>query len=102
MLVYIYATEGIYQGLHGINACGVYEVSSMEDANEIGREMAEDLISSFGLEEEYEDSDIEEDLYWAIHKIKEGTDKGAHDLDVLCSRMEYSSFVREYCEEEAY
>ena len=64
--------------------------------------LAEDLISSFGLEEEYEDSDIEEDLYWAIHKIKEGIGKGAHDLDVLCSRMEYSSFVEEYCEEEGY
>lgn len=102
MLVYIYATEGIYQGLHGINACGVYEVSSIEDANEIGREMAEDLIYSFGLEEEYEDSDIEEDLYWAIHKIKEGTGKTEHELDVLCSHLGDHLFVEKYCEEEAY
>lgn len=102
MLVYIYATEGMYQGLHGIHACGVYEVSDIEEANDIGREMAEDLIYSFGLEEEYEDCDIEAELCWAIHPIKEGTGKTRHELDVLCSRMGDNSFVEEYCDEEVY
>ena len=50
MQVYIYATEGIYQGLHGINWCGVVNVDSIEEANEWGYENAIDLISSYGLE----------------------------------------------------
>ena len=56
MQVYIYATEGIYQGLHGINWCGVVDVDSIEEANEWGYENAIDLISSYGLEREYEET----------------------------------------------
>ena len=38
MQVYIYATEGIYQDLHGINWYGVVDVDSIEEANEWGYE----------------------------------------------------------------
>ena len=63
MQVYIYATEGSYQGLHGINWCGVVDVDSMEEANEWGYENAIDLIYSYGIERGYEDSEMEEEVY---------------------------------------
>lgn len=34
MKVYIYATEGTYQGLHGVYNCQVVDVSDIEEANE--------------------------------------------------------------------
>ena len=34
MRVYIYATEGTYQGLHGIYNCQVVDVNDIEEAND--------------------------------------------------------------------
>lgn len=45
MRVYIYATEGTYQGLHGIYNC---QVNDIEEANDYGYEMAYNVAESFG------------------------------------------------------
>lgn len=100
MQVYIYATEGIYQGLHGINWCGVVDVDSIEEANEWGYENAIDLISSYGLEREYEDSEMEEEVYWEVHKIRSDIQMTTKELDEIAARYDRDTFIEEYCEEE--
>lgn len=100
MQVYIYATEGIYQGLHGINWCGVVDVDSIEEANEWGYENAIDLISSYGLEREYEESEMEEEVYWEVHKIRSDIQMTTRELDEIAARRDRNTFVEEYCEEE--
>ena len=100
MQVYIYATEGIYQGLHGINWCGVVDVDSIEEANEWGYENAIDLISSYGLEREYEDSEMEEEVYWEVHKIRSDIQMTSKELDEIAARYDRDTFIEEYCEEE--
>lgn len=52
MKVYIYATEGTYQGLHGVYNCQVVDVSDIEEANEYGYEMAFNVAESYGLTDE--------------------------------------------------
>lgn len=100
MQVYIYATEGIYQGLHGISWCGVVDVDSIEEANEWGYENAIDLISSYGLEREYEESEMEEEVYWEVHKIRSDIQMTTRELDKIAARHDRDTFVEEYCEEE--
>ena len=100
MQVYIYATEGIYQGLHGINWCGVVDVDSIEEANEWGYENAIDLISSYGLEREYEDSEMEEEVYQEVHKIRSDIQMTTKELDEIAARYDRDTFIEEYCEEE--
>ena len=100
MQVYIYATEGIYQGLHGINWCGVVDVDSIEEANEWGYENAIDLISSYGLEREYEESEMEEEVYWEVHKIRSDIQMTTRELDEIAARYDRETFIEEYCEEE--
>ena len=96
MLVYIFAYEGSYRGLHGMYNEDVVEVQDMEEANEYGYEMALGVVESYGCFDE--DEDIEQELGWRIYKIKEGISSdearaalGLHDED---------GFVAEYCEEE--
>ena len=100
MQVYIYATEGIYQGLHGINWCGVVDVDSIEEANEWGYENAIDLISSYGLEREYEESEMEEEVYWEVHKIRSDIQMTTRELDEIAVCYDIYTFVDEYCEGE--
>lgn len=90
----------MYQGLHGINWCGVVDVDSIEDANEWGYENAIDLISSYGLEEEYEDSEMEEEVYWEVHKIRSNIQMTTKELDEIASRHDRETFIEEYCEKE--
>ena len=49
MRVYIYACEGTYGELHGMNKVCVTEIETLQDANEYGLDMAESVIDSYGL-----------------------------------------------------
>lgn len=115
MLVACYAYEGMYQGLHGIEAKCVMEVSdNIEDAiDEIcewGSVESEELIFSYGLEDDYldedeEGGDITESTYycdrgWYAHKIKD-TNLSVHELDEKLCELGMNLFIEEYCEQEA-
>ena len=123
MKVFIYATEGMYQGLHGIEDMCVTEINSIHEGNAIGKEMAYDLITSFGLEDEYamledeyamsqSDYDEEsgefpewngeaEELYWNIYEIKdEYKDIETSELDSIACNLGHESFIKEYCGKE--
>lgn len=106
MRVYIWAVEGIYQGLHGIESTEVHEVNTIEEANEIARLNAYELVESFGLEEEYEeygDDGFEPEYMWNIYKIREEFNNiSTRELDELCCRLGDELFREEYCGEELF
>ena len=94
MLVYIFACEGSYRGLHGMCNEDVVEVQDMEEANEYGYEMAEGVVESYDCFDE----EVEEELEWRIYKIKEGI-SAEEARAAVCSHNE-EGFVAKYCEEE--
>ena len=96
MLVYIFACEGSYGGLHGMYNEDVVEVQGMEEANEYGYEMALDVVESYGCFDD--DEDIEQELEWRIYKIKEGI--SAEEARAAIGSYDEEGFVAEYCEEE--
>ena len=97
MLVYIFACESSYGGLHGIYDADVVEVQDMEEANEYGYEMALGVVESYDCFDD--DEDIEQELEWRIYKIKEGI-SAEEARAAVCSHNE-EGFVAEYCEGEA-
>ena len=96
MLVYIFACETSYGGLHGMYEEDVIEVRNMEEANNYGYEMAQDVVESYdGFDD---DEDIEQELEWRIYKIKEGI--SADEARAALGSHDEEGFVAEYCEEE--
>jgi hypothetical protein len=98
----------MYQGLHGIENYKVCDISTEEEANEIGREMAEGVVEDYckylyyGYDDDEEvnsfDNMIEEELYWDIYKIKD-----IRPLDILnnaANNLGAESFIEDYCYEE--
>ena len=96
MLVYIFAYEGSYRGLHGMYNEDVVEVQDMEEANNYGYEMAQDVVESYDCFDD--DEDIEQELEWRIYKIKEGI--SADEAHAALGLYDEEDFVAEYCEEE--
>ena len=97
MLVYIFACEGSYGGLHGIYDADVVEVRDIEEANEYGYEMAEGVVESYDCFDD--DEDIEQELEWRIYKIKEGI--SAEEARAAVCLHNEEGFVAKYCEGEA-
>ena len=94
MLVYIFACEGSYGGLHGMYDEDIVEVQDMEEADEYGYEMAQGVAESY----DYEYEDIEPELEWRVYKIKEGI--SAEEARAALGSHDEEGFVAEYCEEE--
>ena len=118
MLIYVYAYEGHYQGLHGVENMCVMEVSNdlgkaKAEINEWGHEASNELIYSFGLEEEYfgdyDGREIDEDEWydatcdcgWYAYKIREDVNLSERELDELCCQLGDELFRKEYCEGNA-
>ena len=101
MKVFIYATEELYQGLHGIEALEVVEIENLKEAEWIGQEMAESLIVEYGLEDEYEESGIEYELNYSIYAIAdEYAGMTIDELNQIAEREGYEDFIAQYCGEE--
>lgn len=105
MKVYIYACESSYQGLHRIESSCVCDVRSINEANEIGREMSMEVFEDFIDEEEFIDENgeidydlVNEELCWEIWKIKDEF-INTEDLDEISYNLGRNSFVEKYCEE---
>ena len=96
MLVYIFAYEDSYGGLHGIYDANVVEVQDIKEADEYGYEMAQDVVESYDCFDD--DEDIEQELEWRIYKIKEGI--SAEEARAALGSYDEEGFVAEYCEEE--
>lgn len=117
MKVFVYAYEGMYQGLHGIEDLDVLEVSdNLEEAekeiNDWGREASEELIYSYGLEDEYcntenedDEWDITESIYycergWYAYKVRDDVTLSLDELREKCFNEGKNLFIKEYCEKE--
>ena len=96
MLVYIFACEGSYGGLHGMYNEDIVEVQDMEEADEYGYEMAQDVAESYDCFDDEED--VEQELEWRVYKIKEGI--SAEEARAALGSYNEEGFVAEYCEEE--
>ena len=96
MLVYIFACEGSYGGLHGMYNEDVVEVQDIKEADEYGYEMAQDVVESYDCFDD--DEDIEQELEWRIYKIKEGISE--EEARAALGSYDEEGFVAEYCEEE--
>ena len=96
MLVYIFACESSYGGLHGMYDEDVVEVRDIEEANEYGYEMAEGVVESYDCFDE--DEDIEQELEWRVYKIKEGI--SVEEARAALGSHDEEGFVAEYCEGE--
>ena len=94
MLVYIFACESSYGGLHGMYDEDVVEVRDMEEANEYGYAMAADVVESYDCFDEV----VEEELEWRVYKIKEGI--SAEEARAALGSHDEEDFVAEYCEKE--
>ena len=94
MLVYIFACEGSYGGLHGMYDEDVVEVRDMEEANEYGYAMAEGVVESYDCFDEV----FEEEFEWRVYKIKEGI--SAEEARAALGSHDEKDFVAEYCEKE--
>jgi hypothetical protein len=107
--VFIYACEQMYGGMHGIESVQVANVDTLEDANEIGRDMSYQVIYDY-CENEYEDMAVDEEvdvdnviqdgLSWEVYKIKEGICISVEELDNICCELGREGFIEEYCEKE--
>ena len=96
MLVYIFAYEGSYHGLHGMYNEDVVEVQDIEEADEYGYGMAQDVVESYDYFDD--DENIEQELEWRIYKIKEGI--SADEARAALGSYDEEGFVAEYCEGE--
>lgn len=116
MFVFIYAYEGMYQGLHGIYNQDVIEVSddieiAQEEINEWGNTESNELISSYGLEDEYlDDEDAEGDFTesyyygdrgWEAHEIRSDINLSLSELRAEAANHNKDGFIELYCEKEA-
>lgn len=108
MVVYIYSDETMYCGLHGMYNCGVYEVNNLEEANEIGHELAYDVVESYSSisdNYDYDDDDdmeaLDESLQWIVWTIKPEAQLklGIGGLMKESARLDRDSFVDMYCGE---
>ena len=122
---YYYATENIYQGLHGIEDSGVIEADNMEDACEYCYSACCNLIMSYEdimaeleevaksclNEDEREDEDkflemldeaIAESCIVAVWEIDEEKAEGysTEELDSIAYHQGHNYFIEEYCVEE--
>ena len=95
MLVYIFACESSYGGLHGMYDEDVVEVRAMDEANEYGYGMAQGVVESYDY---CFDEEIEEELEWRVYKIKEGI--SAEEARAALGSHDEEGFVAEYCEGE--
>ena len=94
MLVYIFACEASYGGLHGMYDEDVVEVRDIEEANEYGYAMAAGVVESYDCFDEV----FEEEFEWRIYKIKEGI--SAEEARAALGSYDEEGFVAKYCEEE--
>ena len=111
MKVFIYACEGQYQGLHGMYEQGFYDVESVEEIDDIGNEMAEDVIVLYGLIDNYDDAEEGCDPWecymefygkeWSAWKVREDLNLTDEDLERISRTEDYETIIEDYCEKEA-
>ena len=124
MLYFIYAKEGMYEGLHGIYDYGLYDCGSYQEACSIGAELSRKVIDTYirpednyyspedycednGYNEwrnEYEDDyfdaldEVINDNYlsYTIYPLKENVTEKDYDKWIR-ENMPPDDFIKHYC-----
>lgn len=116
MIVAIYAYEGMYGGLHGMNAHAVVEVDSIKEARELACDMSRDVMEDYDeiMDEFYasaEGAGIEEDTYqfydYIVDCINDNIDYNIWEVDrpYDLEQMEkdfyndMDDFIKNHCKE---
>lgn len=96
----IYAYESTYGGLHGIYDICVTEINSLDEADDIGENMAYEVIDTYSHlfandeDEEYETTSPE----WEYARIlPKWDDIPTAELDAEAAELGYEEFVNKYC-----
>ena len=105
MVVFIDAYEHIYEGLHGMGICGVFEFDCIEEAEEIAINLSLGVIESYScindLFEDVEDEDERlEDIAFKIYEVKNSIlEKFAiWELDQIAAEIDEEEFIELYCD----
>lgn len=103
MKVFIYAYEQNYGGLHGIYDMCVCDIDSLNEIDEIGSDMAQQVVDSYSylFEDECDDEDDDSiSLCWESYKIKDNIALSTNELDRICNELGYELFIKEYCDND--
>lgn len=102
----IYAYESTYCGSHGIYNICVTEVNSLDEADDIGKTMAYEVIDSYShlFEPDPDDEDEEYEATspeWEYARILPKWDNiPTAELDAEAAELGYEEFVNKYCKFE--
>ena len=104
----IYAYESTYGGLHGIYDICVIEINSLDEADDIGKAMAYEVINSYSDLFTSEEEDCDEDgeyectsPEWEYARILPKWDNiPTAELDAEAAELGYEEFVNKYCKFE--
>lgn len=104
MVVFIYAYEHIYEGLHGMSTCGVFDFDSIEGAEEIAINLSLRVIESYSCIndcfEDVEDEDERlEDIAFRIYEVKNSILERftLWELDKMAAEIDEEEFIGLYC-----
>ena len=95
MLVYIYACEGTYGGMHGMYEECIENVENIDAANWLGKQMAKNVIDSYDC---FDEDDFETELEWHIYKIRD--EFSYNDIKDEIVSWDKDDFVKKFCESE--
>ena len=105
MIVFINAYEHIYNSLHGMSTCGVFNCDSIEEVEEIAVSLSRDVIESYScIIDSFENPDNEdeiiEDIAFTAYKVKDSILEKLTivDLDNAAAEIDKEEFVELYCD----
>lgn len=104
MVVFIDAYEHIYEGLHGMRTCGVFDFDYVGEAEEMAIDLSMSVIESYSCiiesfenpEDKYE---VFEDIAFRIYEVTDKTlDKFTLDeLNDAAAEIDEEEFIELYC-----
>lgn len=104
MVAFIYAYEHIYEGLHGMSTCGVFDFDFVGEAEEMAINLSLGVIESYScINDCFEDIENEderlEDIAFRIYKVKDSIlEKFAlWELDKMAAEIDEEEFIELYC-----
>lgn len=113
MKIAVYAWEGMYQGLHGIEDMAIIvadEKNAVDEVNGWGAEAVFGLIESYDLIDdddynEFEERTIEDsrnftDGGWTAYKVRDDVTLNTVTLEYELITLGFDIFVEEFCEKE--
>lgn len=104
MVVFIDAYEHIYEGLHGMRTCSVFNFDYVGEAEEMAIDLSMSVIESYScITESFENPEdkyeVFEDIAFTIYKVKDSTLErfSLWELDEIAAEIDEEEFIELYC-----